>query len=117
MSATLPIHRLGLLLAAVVTAVGLTACSSDSQASQDAYKVGCPALDTALAGGSVANQAAIKGLEALRDSGQLDPQPKQFVEAALGVLTSANPDDIPADAKKLLVDGCSEHGNTLQNLR
>lgn len=116
MSAVL-LRRAALLVAAAVTVVaGLTACSSDSQASQDAYKIGCPALDTALAGGSVANQAAIKGLEALRDSGQLDPQPTQFVDAALGVLTSSNTKDIPADAKKLLVDGCKDHGYTLQNL-
>lgn len=117
MSAIRPLHRVGLVIAAIVTTVGLTACTSDTQAEQDAYKIGCPALDTALAGGSVANQAAIKGLEALRDSGQLDPQPKQFVDAALDVLTSADPDDIPADAKKLLIDGCSDHGYTLQNLR
>lgn len=116
MSAIRPLHRAGLLVAAAVTVVGLTACSSDSQATQDAYKIGCPAVDTALAGGSVANQAAIKGLEAVRDSGQLDPQPTEWVDAALGVLTSSDPNDIPPDAKKLLVDGCRDHGYTLQNL-
>ena len=113
---TRPLLRLGLLLAAGMTVTGLTACTSDTQGAQDAYKIGCPALDTAMAGGSVANQAAIKGLEAVRDSGQLDPEPAKWVDAALGALKSANPDDIPADARKLLVDGCADHGYTLQNL-
>ena len=99
-----------------MTGVGLTGCTSDSPGTQDAYKIGCPALDAAMAGGSVANQAAIKGLEAIRDSGQLDPEPAKWVDAALGALQSANPDDIPADARKLLVDGCADHGYTLQNL-
>lgn len=113
---TRPLLRLGLLLAAALTVTGLTACTSDTQGAQDAYKIGCPALDTAMAGGSVANQAAIRGLEAVRDSGQLDPEPAKWVDAALGALKSANPDDIPADARKLLVDGCADHGYTLQNL-
>ena len=113
---TRPLLRFGLLLAAALTVTGLTGCTSDSQGTQDAYKIGCPALDAAMAGGSVANQAAIKGLEAIRDSGQLDPEPAKWVDAALGALQSANPDDIPADARKLLVDGCADHGYTLQNL-
>lgn len=111
-----PIHRLGLLLAAALAVTGLTACASDGQTAQDAYKIGCPALDAAMAGGSVANRAAIKGLETLRDSGQLDPEPAKWVDAALGALTSADPADIPADARALLVDGCADHGYTLQNL-
>ena len=113
---TRPLLRFGLLLATVVTVVGLTGCTSDSQGAQDAYKIGCPALDAAMAGGSVANQAAIKGLEAIRDSGQLDPEPAKWVDAALGALRSANPDDIPAEARKLLVDGCAAHGYPLKNL-
>jgi len=113
---TRPLLRLGLLLAAALTLTGLTACTSDAQGAQDAYKIGCPALDTAMAGGSVANQAAIKGLETIRDSGQLDPEPAKWVDAALGALQSANPDDIPADARTLLVDGCADHGYPLQNL-
>ena len=113
---TRPLLRIGLLLAAALTVTGLTGCTSDSQATQDAYKIGCPALDTAMAGGSVANQAAIKGLETIRDSGQLDPEPAKWVDAALGALRSADLDAIPTDARTLLVDGCADHGYTLQNL-
>jgi hypothetical protein len=110
-----PLHRLGLLLAAGLAVAGLTACSTDSQSAEDAYKIGCPALDAALAGGSVANQAAIKGLQVIRDSGQLDPEPAKWVDTAIAALT--DPGDIPDDAKTMLTDGCEEHGYTLQNLR
>lgn len=108
-------RRLALLLAGVVL-LGASACSSDDPAPEDAYKIGCPALDAALAGGSVLNRAAVKGLEAVRDSGQLDPDPTAWVETALGVLTASDPQDIPADARKILVDGCEEHGYPLKNL-
>ena len=112
------IPRLGLLLAAgAMTVAGLTACSSDSQGAEDAYKIGCPALDAAVAGGSVANQAAIKGLQAIRDSGQLDPEPQKWVDAAISALESGSTKDIPAEARQLLVDGCTKHGYKLRNLR
>ena len=41
---------MGLLVAAGLTVTGLTSCSSQPQAAEDAYRIGCPALDTALAG-------------------------------------------------------------------
>ncbi|MFT4164763.1 MAG: hypothetical protein QM650_05930 [Microlunatus sp.] len=109
-------HRLGLLLVAGLAVTSLAACSTESQSADDAYKIGCPALDAAAAGGSTLNQAAVKALEAARDSGQLDPEPTKWVDAAISVLSSSDMSDIPADAKKLLIDGCAEHGYTLQNL-
>ena len=119
MSATLsrPLHRFALLLAAGLAVAGLSACSSDSVTSEDAYKIGCPALDAAVAGGSVANQAAIKGLQAIRDSGQLDAEPQRFVDAAITALESGSVEDMPAEARTLLVDGCADHGHPLKNLK
>lgn len=111
-----PLLRVGLLVAAGLTVAGLTSCTSQPQAAEDAYRIGCPALDTAMAGGSVANQAAVRGLEALRDSGQLDPDPAAWVDAAIGALQSADPDDIPTEARTLLIKGCADHGYELQNL-
>lgn len=111
------IQRIGLVLVVGLTIAGLSACSGDSRAGQDAYDIGCPALDAAVAGGSVVNRAAVKGLEAIHDSGQLDPDPQRWVETAISVLTAADPKDVPADARKLLVDGCAEHGHPLQNLK
>ena len=110
-------QRLGLLLAVGLAATSLAACSTENQSADDAYKIGCPALDAAAAGGSTLNQAAVKALETARDSGQLDPEPTKWVQAAIGVLASSDASDIPADAKKLLIDGCAEHGYTLQNLK
>jgi hypothetical protein len=109
--------RFGLLLAAGLTVTGLSACSSESVTAEDAYNIGCPALDAAVAGGSVANTAAIKGLTAIRDSGQLDPQAQEWVDAAVTALESGSADDIPADARTLLVDGCADHGHELKNLK
>ena len=109
--------RLGLLLAAGLTVTGLSACSSESVTAEDAYNIGCPALDAAVAGGSVANTAAIKGLTAIRDSGQLDPQAQEWVDAAVTALESGSAEDIPADARTLLVDGCADHGHELKNLK
>jgi hypothetical protein len=118
MSAARSLRRFGLLLATVLIAAGgLSACSSDSAAAEDAYKIGCPAVDTAVAGGSVANQAAVKALQAAHDSGQLDPEPMKWIEAAIAALTSSDPTDLPTDARTLIVDGCADHGYTLQNLR
>ena len=65
---------------------------------------------------SLLRTLALEALEAARDSGQLDPEPAKWVEAAIGVLTTPDSGDIPADAKKLLIDGCAKHGYTLQNL-
>ncbi len=110
-------HRLGLLLAAGLAATSLAACSTENQSADDAYKIGCPALDAAAAGGSTLNQAAVKALETARDSGQLDPEPTKWVDAAINVLNSPDSGNISAEAKKLLIDGCAEHGYTLQNLK
>jgi hypothetical protein len=106
----------GLMLAAVLLTAGLTACSPDSQSAEDAYKIGCPALDAAVAGSGTVKDAAVKGLETIRDSGQLDPQPQEWLETAIKALKSSNPKDLPADARKTLVDGCADHGYKLKNL-
>ncbi|HEU5483925.1 MAG TPA: hypothetical protein VFU98_03385 [Microlunatus sp.] len=112
-----PLRRLGLVLAAGLAVAGLSACSSDSATAEDAYKIGCPALDAAVAGGSVANQAAIKGLQAILDTGQLDAEPQRWVNAAISALESGAVEDMPAEARTLLVDGCADHGYPLKNLK
>ena len=113
--------RAGLLGVAMLTMVilstmGLSACSADAQSAQDAYRIGCPALDAAVSGGGTVKDATIKGLEVIRDSGQLDPQPQEWLDAAIKGLTAASPKDLPADARKTLVDGCADHGYPLKNL-
>ena len=109
-------HRLGLLFAAGLAVAGLAACSTESQSADQIFQIGCPAVDAAAAGGSTINQAAVKALEAARDSGQLDPEPAKWADAAIDVLTTPDSGNISADARKLLIDGCAKHGYTLKNL-
>jgi hypothetical protein len=112
--------RAGLLGVAVLTTVGLTiglsGCSADAQSAQDAYRIGCPALDAAVSGSGTVKDATIKGLEVIRDSGQLDPQPQEWLDTAIKGLTASSPKDLPADARKKLVGGCADHGYPLKNL-
>ena len=94
--------------------IGLASCAQTGVSAADAYRVGCPAVDSAVAGGSVAGQAAVTGLKALRDSGTLDPQPTQWLDAAIGALE--DPQDVPPEAKALIVDGCAAQGYPLRDL-
>lgn len=91
------------------------ACSAELSAT-DAYKVGCPAVDTVAGGGSVLGKATVAGLEKLSASGQLDPQPQEWVDATISVLKSGDPSTVSPGARKLIVDGCAEHGYPLRNL-
>ena len=110
-------RRIVLALAAVLTAITLTSCSQAGVSAQDAYKIGCPAVDSVLGGGDVANQVTVTGLQALADSGQLGPEAQGWLEAAITTLKSSDPKDIPADVRKVVVDGCADNGYRLQNLR
>lgn len=110
------LKRAALLAAVLLAGAGLTACSTDSQSAQDAYRLGCPALDATISGSGTAKDATIKGLQMIRDSGQLDPQPQKWLETAIKGLKASSPKDLPADARKTLVSGCADHGYPLENL-
>jgi len=103
------------LLAALVLAVA--SCAEANIEPQDVYRVGCPAVDGAVAGGSVAKKATVAGLRRLSESGRLDPEPQRWLDAVISVLTSANPEDVPADARQLIIDGCAKNGYPLTNLK
>lgn len=109
-------RRLLLALGAVVTALTLTSCAGTGVSASDAYKIGCPAVDSVLGGSSVANNVTVTGLKALRDSGQLGPEAQGWLVAVITTLESSDPKDMPADAKKIIVDGCEQNGYQLQNL-
>jgi hypothetical protein len=109
--------RVALLAVGIgLSLAGLAACSNDTQTTADAYRLGCPAIDAAISGSGTAKEATVKGLEVIRDSGQLDPQPQEWLDTAIMALQGSSPSDLPADARKTLVDGCAEHGYPLQNL-
>jgi hypothetical protein len=104
----------GLVLAALALAAS-SGCAETGVSANDAYKIGCPAVDAAAAGGSAASSATAAGLKALRDSNQLAPEAQAWVEAAVAALE--NPDSLPADTKKMIIDGCERNGYRLQNLK
>jgi hypothetical protein len=101
---------------AVATLLGLTSCAADVQAS-DVYQIGCPAVDAAAEGGSAVSRVTVSGLKKLSESGKLDPEPQQWLDAAISLLESDNPKDASSDAKKLIIDGCAKNGYPLRNLQ
>jgi hypothetical protein len=99
-------HRVAAAVAAVLL-LALAGCAQADVKPEDVYSIGCPAVDGAVASGSVAKKA----------SGQLDSEPQQWVDATISLLSAATPEDIPADARKLIIDGCAEAGYPLSNLK
>jgi hypothetical protein len=96
---------------------GLTSCSSSGITAEDAYKIGCPAVDSAVGGGSVVGKATVAGLKKLSESGTLDPEPQRWLDATISLLESDDPDKVSSEAKKLIIDGCAENGYPLRNLK
>ena len=84
---------------------------------EDAYKIGCPAVDSAAAGGSLVNEATVAGLKQLGESGVLDAEPQRWLDATIDLLESDDPSDVSAEAKKLIIDGCADNGYPLRNLK
>ena len=96
---------------------GLTACAQTTVQAADVYKIGCPAVDVAVGGGSAVSRVTVAGLKKVSESGQLDPEPQRWVDATISLLESDDPKNPPSDAKKLIIDGCAKNGYPLQNLK
>jgi hypothetical protein len=105
----------GVLLSMAVL-IGVAACSSGVTAA-DAYKVGCPAVDSAVGGGHLVSKATVAGLKKLSESGTLDPEPQKWLDATISLLESDNPNQVSSDAKQLIIDGCAKNGYPLRNLK
>ena len=104
------------VLLSLVALVGLAACSAEVSA-EDAYKIGCPAVDSAAGSGSLVNKATVAGLRQLRDSGALDAEPQRWLEATISVLESDDPSRVSTEAKQLVIKGCADNGYPLRNLK
>ncbi len=102
------------LLAGAAGIVVLSGCSQAGLSVDDAYKVGCPALDAAAASGSAVGKVALSGLEQLRDSGSVTGESKQWLDVAIDFLT--HPEKVSDENKKMIRDGCAAHGYKLQNV-
>ncbi len=102
---------------ALAALIGLASCAEAGVSQADAYRIGCPAVDAAAGGGSVASKASLTGLRKLSESGQLDPEPQKWLDATISLLESDDPQAAPSDAKQLILDGCAENGYPLRNLK
>ncbi|MFT4296237.1 MAG: hypothetical protein QM582_12580 [Micropruina sp.] len=91
----------------------LGGCSQAGVSTDDAYKVGCPALDAVAASGSVVGKVALAGLEQLRDSGNVSGDAKKWVETSISFLS--DPQKVSEADKKFVKDGCANHGYPLKN--
>jgi hypothetical protein len=107
---------LAAVLLSAAAVAGLASCSSEVTA-EDAYKIGCPAVDSAVGGGSFVGKATVAGLRKLSESGTLDPEPQRWLDATISLLESDDPDKVSSEAKKLIIDGCAENGYPLRNLK
>jgi hypothetical protein len=107
---------LAAVLLSLAVMAALTSCSSGISA-DDAYKVGCPAVDSAVGGGSIVGKATVAGLKKLSASGALDPEPQRWLDATISLLESDDPDKVSSEAKQLIIDGCAENGYPLRNLK
>ena len=109
--------RARLLIAALAgSLITLAGCAGATIGATDLYRIGCPAVDTVAGGGSLVNKATVAGLKQLRDSGQLGTEAQQWADAAITALESGNPQDLPAQVRTTVVDGCSRNGYDLRNL-
>ncbi|QDP98171.1 hypothetical protein FOE78_21735 [Microlunatus elymi] len=97
--------------------VGLAGCSHTSLTTEDAYKIGCPAIDATAASGSVANEVAVSTLREIRDHAHPSKQTKHWLNAAIDLLTSDHPSEASKQTKKMIIDGCKRNGYPLQNLK
>ena len=102
---------------ALAALVGLASCAEAGISQADAYRIGCPAVDAAVGGGSVVGKASLTGLKKLSESGQLDPEPQKWLDATISLLESDDPEATPSEAKQLILDGCAENGYPLRNLK
>ena len=104
------------LLVSLVALFGLAGCSEGISA-EDAYKIGCPAVDSAVSSGSLVNKATVAGLKKLSRSGALDAEPQRWVDAVISLLESDDPSAVSAEAKQLIIKGCADNGYPLRNLK
>ena len=104
-------------VAAAAALTGLAGCSETGINEVDAYKIGCPAVDAVVAGGSLGTKATVAGLEKLREQPGLSTQTGQWLDAAIGALQTTDPNEMPSGTKSVLIDGCAKNGYALRNLK
>lgn len=105
------------LAVAAAFIVGLVGCSQSSVTTEDAYRIGCPAIDATAASGSVANEVALTTLKEVRDRANPSDEAKKWIDASIELLSSDDPNEVSKHTRKLIIQGCKKHGHPLQNLQ
>jgi hypothetical protein len=109
--------KIASMTAALLATAGMVGCSQTSLTVEDAYKIGCPAIDATVASGSVANDVAVATLKEVRDRGNPAPEAKKWIDASIELLTAEDPGQVSKPTKKLIIKGCKQAGHPLQNLK
>jgi hypothetical protein len=102
---------------ALVPALAVAGCSDTSLTTEDAYKIGCPAIDATAATGSVASDVAVSTLKEVRDRAHPSAETKKWLNAAIAVLTSDEPSKASRQVRQVIIQGCRRNGYPLQNLK
>jgi hypothetical protein len=84
--------------------------------SDDAYNVGCPAVDTALGAGSLARKAASVVLGKLAGDDNLSSDQREWLKDAKELVSASKPDDVPGSVRSRISTACKDHGHPLSNL-
>lgn len=84
--------------------------------SDDAYNVGCPAVDTALGAGSIARRAASAVLGQLAGNSNLSADQRAWLRDAKELVGASKPDDVPGSVRARISKACKDHGHPLSNL-
>lgn len=112
----MPGRKIISLAAGAMVLVALSACSQSDLTTEDAYKIGCPAIDATVASGAVANDVAVTTLREVRARSHPSKDTKKWLDSAIDLLTTDHPNHLSTQTKKLIIKGCKENGYPLQNL-
>jgi hypothetical protein len=112
-----PGYRFATVAACLAAVLAMAGCSQTSLTTEDAYKIGCPAIDATVATGSVANDVAVSTLQEVRDRAHPSAEAKKWLDAAIHLLNSDEPSKASRQTRQLIIDGCRRNGYPLQNLK
>lgn len=83
---------------------------------KDVYKVGCPAVDSGVAAGKVTKRVSAQTLRQVKKHGGISDAAAEWLDTAIRVLESDNPQSLPKKVLAPVVEGCKKNGFALRNL-
>lgn len=83
---------------------------------KDVYKVGCPAVDSGAAAGKVTKKVSAETLRQVKKRGGVSDTAAEWLDTAIQVVESDNPQSLPKKVVAPVVEGCKKNGFALRNL-